>query len=311
MSVAQLNQLSYEVSRKLSLQPSPNFEKPTELHSTYFGNLSTTEQLVSPRPLGPTHMLIAFSTEPLSCVYPTILECPINDLLFVANCPNLLPDLASDKKLPHRLPRDLPRVLLRVKNLETFGPLVVYLHTKNQAALFRALVPEWIRDVVHPLPMLSKPATAAATSPVSMSPVSSSSRSISGSSTSRGRTTRYLRRNGSPDSDITIVTSLPPQVAVRTVQSVAKDLVHMEGLVAYAGRRDDLSSAYGRLNKLKENLDLLGFYGREIWAELDGIREVLQKAMAEVERVKSETSKKEDGGRSPNAQLCPARVVIL
>lgn len=298
MSVTQLNHLSYEVSRKLSLQPEPTFETPTELHASYIYNLSTTDQLISPRPLGPTHMLIAFSTEPLSGVYPKILECPINDLLFVANCPNLLPDLASGKKLPHRLPRDLPRVLLRVKDLETFGPLVVYLHTKNQAALFRALVPEWIRDVVHPLPMLFKSATAAATSPVLLSSLSSSSRSINGASSSRGRTARRLRRNGSPDSDLTIVTSLPTQTAARTVESVATDLNNIEGLVPYAARRDDLSTTYGRLSKLKGNLDLLGYYGREVWIELDGMREVLGKALSEKKRMRAESSDKKDGAQA-------------
>lgn len=49
----------------------------------------------------------------------------------------------------------MPRVLLRVKSLAAFPALIVYLHTKNQAELFRVLIPQWICDVLHPLPLAS------------------------------------------------------------------------------------------------------------------------------------------------------------
>ncbi|KAG6810993.1 hypothetical protein H0H92_009496 [Tricholoma furcatifolium] len=135
--------------------------------------LSTSEKLISPRPLGPTHILILHSTagpsrafhpalgasvrrrrtgkqsSPLSLSLGNIVEIPINDLLFVLNVPNLTP-----RVLPPRLHKELPRVVMYVPHLDTFPELVVYMHTQNQAELFRMIVPEWIRDLLHPLPEL-------------------------------------------------------------------------------------------------------------------------------------------------------------
>ena len=54
---------------------------------------------------------------------------------------------------PHPPTQELPHVLLDpVSHLETFPELVaVNLHTQNQPECFSRLVPEWIRDALHPL----------------------------------------------------------------------------------------------------------------------------------------------------------------
>ncbi|KAG6862734.1 hypothetical protein C0991_010474, partial [Blastosporella zonata] len=87
--------------------------------------LSTTEKLISPRPLGPTHILTIHSMPGPSRVFQPVkgggrktlrrkkslldvVEIPINDLLFVLNVPNLTPTVPI---LPPRLHKELPRVL--------------------------------------------------------------------------------------------------------------------------------------------------------------------------------------------------------
>ncbi|KIJ91934.1 hypothetical protein K443DRAFT_685585 [Laccaria amethystina LaAM-08-1] len=60
--------------------------------------------------------------------YPEVIELPINDLIFILN--------------------ELLQVLMYVPHLDTFPKLVICLHTKNQVGLF---IPEWIRDLIHPL----------------------------------------------------------------------------------------------------------------------------------------------------------------
>ena len=125
--------------------------------------LSTPEKLISPRPPGLTHILIVYVTMPSRPIvppvdpqgtlsrckknavtyYPEVIELPINDLIFILNVPNLAPSKAADTPLlPRRLQKELPRVLMYVPHLDTFPELVIYLHTKNQAELFRKIIPE-------------------------------------------------------------------------------------------------------------------------------------------------------------------------
>jgi len=140
--------------------------------------LSTQHKLISPRPLGPTHILLLYLSAPLCSnnvdvhrpsgggynhPVPTtattpareLQEVPINDLLFILNVPNFIPfrEDGVTLTLPPRLHQQIPRLLLKVPHLETFSELTIYLHTKNQAELFRSLIPEWIRDIMHPLPL--------------------------------------------------------------------------------------------------------------------------------------------------------------
>jgi hypothetical protein len=65
-------------------------------------NLSTTHKLISPQPLGPTHILVVFNTS--SSRSHTYLECPINNLIFLLNSLNL----ANPGVLSRRLPSELP-----------------------------------------------------------------------------------------------------------------------------------------------------------------------------------------------------------
>ncbi|KAF5365942.1 hypothetical protein D9758_006706 [Tetrapyrgos nigripes] len=127
--------------------------------------LTTTSKMFSPRPLGPTHVLVVVNASQdgakqrdrggCTVTYPSCLELPINDLLFILGCPNLNERIGHAttqcSPLPRRLTDELPRVGICVPNLATFPELVVFLHTYNQAELLRRIVPEWVRDMVHPL----------------------------------------------------------------------------------------------------------------------------------------------------------------
>ncbi|KIJ95345.1 hypothetical protein K443DRAFT_683078, partial [Laccaria amethystina LaAM-08-1] len=147
--------------------------------------LSTPEKLISPKPLGLTHILVVYATMPSrpivppvvpqgvlprrkknAVTYPEVIELQINDLIFILNVPNLAPSKAPDTPLlPRRLQMELPRVLMYLPHLDTFLELVIYLRTRNQAELFRRIIPEWIRDLIHPLPLVPLPAPQAHSQP--------------------------------------------------------------------------------------------------------------------------------------------------
>jgi hypothetical protein len=91
-------------------------------------NLSTTHKLVSPQPLGPTHILVVFNTSQVSSRSHTYLECPINNLIFLLNCPNL----ANPGVLSRRLPSELSHLRLQVRDLEALLELMVFLHTYKE-----------------------------------------------------------------------------------------------------------------------------------------------------------------------------------
>ncbi|KAF9025791.1 hypothetical protein BDZ89DRAFT_1068035 [Hymenopellis radicata] len=103
--------------------------------------------LISPRPLGPTHVLVVVQQDETSqrAVYSQTLQVAINDLLFTLNAPNLV------SSVPPRMLQELTRVGIKVPHLESFRALVVFLHTQNQAALMRAVIPEWTCDITHVL----------------------------------------------------------------------------------------------------------------------------------------------------------------
>ncbi|KAL0945892.1 hypothetical protein HGRIS_012177 [Hohenbuehelia grisea] len=284
--------------------------------------LSTAHQLISPRPLGPTHVLVVYakpsqnqsaaaqhrhrrsnSVTP-SPSHPEPLEVAINDLLFVVNSPNLLMYPA----LPRRLERDLPRVVIRgVPHIDTFPELNAYLRTKNQAALFRALLPEWLRDVMHPLPPfnqqeinasstnsargdgilrhtkssgflsgLFQASTVATTSKESPPPASSFGSSlccISNSSTV------------SVDTIVTQENLIPPAPAqTRTIASIAKDIAdaYCDSSLAIGriGRDDALINAMIALDALADNLEFIGYYSKNLWSELTMNRLILIRAIA-------------------------------
>ncbi|RDB17372.1 hypothetical protein Hypma_001832 [Hypsizygus marmoreus] len=258
--------------------------------------LSTTDRLISPRPLGPTHIVIVHSsTEPStfhsvalsgrtlrrkkSSPLVNVVELPINDLLFVLNVPNLGRALPI---LPPRLHKELPRVVMYVPHLETFPELVVYLHTRNQAELFRKLVPEWIRDLMHPFPEIPD-FNVAGSQLFSLS----ETRSIT-------RVPRQLLgmlvpgsgSNSSLDS-ISSYGSFPNILEYkRTAKSVAEEIADAAQALEY--EVDPLLRTVAMLNALRDNLDHIGYFGKDLWNELDIYRHILIRAVSFMARITGE-----------------------
>ncbi|KAF8208078.1 hypothetical protein K438DRAFT_1961597 [Mycena galopus ATCC 62051] len=248
--------------------------------------LSTRHKLISPRPLGPTHILVAH-IEPLSvsksgksslprrsrgeAAKPSFpnMDIVINDVLFTLGAPNLVA-VDGHSPLPHRLHKELPRVLLRVPFLETFPEVVVFLHTMNQAELFRKAIPEWMRDYMYPLPI---PAAAPkdtgsifspkkSRGPASLLGLLAPSKLVSSASSTYSVDTVSSGMSG--DSS-----DLPP-VLERTADTVARDIVDSLPFFSDEDPKDDeLVSTIATLNALKANLAFLGYFGKSVWDELE------------------------------------------
>ncbi|KAA1474593.1 hypothetical protein DENSPDRAFT_931767 [Dentipellis sp. KUC8613] len=213
----------------------------------------STERVISPRPLGPTHLLVLYDTTPLSGIYSRYIECPINALVFAAHCPNLQLN-AHGRTFPHRLPQELPRVRMEVPHLDAFVPLLAYLHTKNQAALFRALVPEWLRDILHPVVMagLADPCPAP----------------------------DYARRSRKLSiriSSCASVTSL--ELPQRTLFSVAQEIRDAEARAPRPLGGSDVEDAFHKLVGLKTDLEFIGYHPRDLSYELEMMLRILAAAM--------------------------------
>jgi hypothetical protein len=248
--------------------------------------LSTTDKLISPRPLGPTHILLihapSASSTPINEAaaapmrrpkiptlgFPKVIELPINDLLFLLSVPNLS-SRSSAPALPRRLHKELPRVIMHVPHLETFPELVIYLHTMNQAELFRSLIPEWIRDLMHPLP----PVLA----------VSSTAGIIVEEHTAGCKPSRQLLGllgcglSSDPSSSNHVTLSSPPERG-RTVNSISKEICDVT--VSTTDGIDPVLHAACLLDALRDNLDYIGYYGKALWNELDICREILVRAIS-------------------------------
>ncbi|KAF9457907.1 hypothetical protein BDZ94DRAFT_1227258 [Collybia nuda] len=242
--------------------------------------LSTADKLISPRPLGPTHILIAHNALPKTnfeslpenrplrrkksstLIFPKVLELPINDLLFALNVPNLSPTIPA---LPRRLFKELPRVFMFVPHLETFAELVVYLHTKNQAELFRKLVPEWMRDIMHPLPTAGSAVSMAESRGVGCRAGRFFGMLVSGSAS-----------DSSLDQDRPV--SGEPE---RSIDFIAREVAEAECSLALPGSSaDPLFKTTSRLDALRDNLDYIGYFGRDVWNELETCREILVRAVS-------------------------------
>jgi hypothetical protein len=252
-------------------------------------SLSTMDKLISPRPLGLTHILLihapSASDTPVTGIagaaprrpnnrtlnFPNVVELPINDLLFLLNVPNLS-SRGSAPVLPHRLQKELPRVIMHVPHLETFPELVIYLHTMNQAELFRALIPEWIRDIMHPLPIIA---------------VGNSNAGVVAQEHSASCKPRkllcFLGCCLCSDTSSSVTLSNPLKRGGKTIHSISKEISDATALMA-DGINPVLHAA-SLLDALRDNLDFLGYYGKVLWNELDVCHEILIRAISWKARV--------------------------
>lgn len=266
--------------------------------------LSTPEKLISPRPLGLTHILVVYATKPSrpivppvdpqgtlsrrkknAVTYPEVIELPINDLTFILNVPNLAPSKAPDTPLlPRRLHKELPRVLMYVPHLDTFPELVIYLHTKNQAELFRKIIPEWIRDLIHPLPLVPLPAPQAHSQPGPVVPspsggVPTESRGVIkflGLLVSGSSSTTSIDTTDSSSSAI----STPPPEPDRAVKTISEEIAQVSSIFSLTEEEDPLFQTAARLDALRDNLCHIGYFNQTLWNELDICRDIVLRSIS-------------------------------
>ncbi|KAI0027101.1 hypothetical protein K488DRAFT_91320 [Vararia minispora EC-137] len=94
--------------------------------------------LISPRPLGPTHILVAHADASHTGVTTGAVECAINDAVFTAHVPNLA------DPLPRRRDGELMPVQIHIPQLRSWLELISYMHKRSLNTLFKSLLPEWI-----------------------------------------------------------------------------------------------------------------------------------------------------------------------
>ncbi|KAG6855787.1 hypothetical protein H0H87_010833 [Tephrocybe sp. NHM501043] len=278
---------------------SPDSEQDVDVWGTV--TLSSDERLISPRPLGPTHILVIHSIPGPSRIFQPVTgggrkalrrkqssslfhvtEIPINDLLFVLNLPNLAPSVPI---LPPRLHKELPRVLMFVPHIDTFPELVVYLHTQNQAELMRNTVPEWIRDFMHPLPesvdasSISETATTLDGIAIVKAPLHILGLLIPG----------VAPGPGTENLSMTQYDPCPRNEFKRTVETVAKE-VAQAAHHSYGSEKEDadpILATVAKLNALRDNLEYIGYFSHALWHELNVYREVLIKAISYQARIQA------------------------
>ncbi|KDR76951.1 hypothetical protein GALMADRAFT_420785 [Galerina marginata CBS 339.88] len=276
-------------------------------------SLSTTESLISPRPLGPTHILVVYATQPpmfaalserhygvdtirpmrrkanTAPTFPEVVELPINDLLFVLNVPNLMPpdEFPSLSTLPRRLHKEMPKVLLHVPHLETFPELVIYLHTKNQAALFRSVIPEWMRDLMHPLPQMPSLNTTGNGTPTGAGS-NGSFTPFEGLKVKKllGKLVAGSTSTSSVDTISSTTTSSSAFAATEYSRSFDSIGLEIAGAASeFDVEEDSLLSTAALLEALRDNLNQIGYYAKGLWNELDASREILRQAICHQARV--------------------------
>ncbi|KAK0447194.1 hypothetical protein EV421DRAFT_1929006 [Armillaria borealis] len=226
--------------------------------------LSTQDKLISPRPLGPTHILVIVDASEVTenasqkrTVRARSIQMPINDLLFKLNMPNL----SKEPKLPPRMHQELPRVGIRVPHIETFRLLVVFLHTRNRIELMRAALPEWIKDILQQRLTASRPAIPASVEPKEKK---------------KGKLLGILSLGSMSTESFT----LPPPAdsgPERLFDEVAREIAEASCDGDVFGR--DLAEATATLNALRDNLTFIGFHEKALWAELEDYISVLVRAV--------------------------------
>ncbi|KAK0205593.1 hypothetical protein DFS33DRAFT_1474329 [Desarmillaria ectypa] len=227
--------------------------------------LSTEDKLISPRPLGPTHILVIVDASEVSetasqkrTVRARSIQMPINDLLLKLNMPNL----SKEPKLPPRMHQELPRVGIRVPHIETFRILVIFLHTRNRIELMRSVLPEWIRDILQQRLIASRLAVPA---------------QVELKEKKKGKLLGILSLGSMSTESFTL-----PAPADSSPERLHDEVA---GEIAEASRdgeafRRDLVEATTMLNALRDNLTFIGFYEKALWAELEDYSAVLVRAIA-------------------------------
>lgn len=175
-------------------------------------------------------------------------------------------------------------VSVGVPHLRTFAEIVVYLHTKNQAALFRALIPEWARDIVHPLPPAPDFSPNVSLGDIEEGECVPSSLYCAGSARSLGGNVGRLFKSrvfgGSkrPKCDIPPLLVSQENMA-RSVHTIGVEMAEAAGRQP-AEDDDALSAIAETLDALSDNLSYLGYFNKALWNESNVYRAIVMYAIS-------------------------------
>jgi len=163
---------------------------------------------------------------------------------------------------------------MNVKRLETFPELVVYLHTRNQAELFRRIIPEWIRDAMYPLPLDRRHRGGY---PPQQAAVAVTRKSVNHRKFTLGWILRNLmrkRQQKNPAGAVAPPDSFSDDVGYDdgSIDRIAKNVFKAE---ASSFPSTSLLNAIVALDALKDNLEFIGFFGVQVWTELELSRKIL------------------------------------
>lgn len=247
--------------------------------------LSSSQQLISLRPLGPTHILVISDT-----IQPNkkrvCIECPVNGLIFLVNCPNI----DNPAVLARRTQGELLRVQIEVPHARLFTHLVTYFHTRDQVELFKTIIPRWLWELLRPLSFVSNPASPVSPDqqrsffPPSSRPktwTKSSEREESGLGV-RTRTWLSSFSSGSGD-DAKSAKSIALGSRSPSSSSLSLPSADISKSIANAcnnGRDLDLMECAVRLHALRDNLEAIGLYTTDLWTEMQQTELVVIRAIS-------------------------------
>lgn len=264
---------SEDVNASLARHSTQDKGKTSDFQTWPRRTFSTGHQLVSPQPLGPTHLLII----PDSIVQPNkkrvCLECPVNGLILLINCPNI----ANPAALTHHTPGDLARVLINVPHAKPFAHLVAYFHTRDQVALFKQLLPGWLWELLRQLSFGSSPVSGPASPDSHRSffpPLTrTKTRPKHGDHDEIGlgvRKRSWLSSLSSNSGDDAKAIALGSRGSSSTSLSLPGPTIPKAIADASSSNRDlDLMQSVVCLQELQDNLRAIGLYSADLWAEME------------------------------------------
>ncbi|KAF7972131.1 hypothetical protein HWV62_18858 [Athelia sp. TMB] len=222
-----------------ALRTGPRWHDPQAAHP----------ELVSPRPLRPTHLLLLADAAAPPNKQRACLACPANALVLLAHCPNIAHPAAFAPSHTGE-GEGLVRVALRVPHARLFAHLVAFFHTRDQPALFRALLPAWAWALLHPHAFAPSPTTA--TTP---------------------------RSPTSPASAKFQYPPTPKQHDKRSAPTADTDALAQALAAADPGGTGGLVPAAARLHALRDTLDAVGLHAPPLAGALDAATALLIRAI--------------------------------
>ena len=158
-----------------------------------------------------------------------------------------------------------------VPHLDTFPELVIYLHTKNQAAMFRKIIPKWIRDLIHPRPGPVVPSPSGGVPTESRAMIKFLGLFVYGSSS-----TARVDTAGLSFSTVMTLRSEPD----RAVKTFSEEIAQVSSTLSLSEEEDPLFQTAARLDALRDNLRHIGYFNPPLWNGSDVCRDIVLRSIS-------------------------------